>query len=137
LSGGVSTGYQYGSNGSVVGLQGMYDYRIAKRFSIGAQGNLYMIEPEDLQLTLNLRSSFHILKQHRIFPNYWDWYIGVGIGVDLNDDIFPDDIDGDVTRSVEPVFGAHMGLRYKINSKWIVYIEAGNINTSIGLALNL
>ncbi|MCY1635000.1 hypothetical protein [Marinifilum sp. D737] len=128
LSGGISTGSEYDGQ---FGLQGMYDYRVSERFSLGAQGNLYAQESDLSEgnfWTLNLRSNYHFLKQHKINPNHWDWYIGVDLGVDANGltDIDP-----------EAFVGAHMGLRYKINHRWIAFIEAGSRNTCVGLALNL
>lgn len=130
LSGGISTGSEYDGG---FGLQAMFDYRVAERFSIGLQGNIYFLESElneFRQLAVNARANYHLLKQHKINPNHWDWYIGVNFGGDLEG-------SGKKIKEFNEFAGVHMGLRYKMNHRWIVFAEAGSRNASIGLALNL
>ncbi|MDQ2178556.1 hypothetical protein [Marinifilum sp. D714] len=130
LSGGVSTGPEYDGG---FGLQGMFDYRLAERFSVGVQGNLYFLESrldEFRQLAVNARANYHLLKQHKTDPNYWDWYVGIDLGGDLEG-------SGKKIKEFNEFAGVHMGLRYKMNHRWIVFAEAGSRNASIGLALNL
>lgn len=130
LSAGVSTGPAYGEG---FGFQAMFDYRVAKRVSVGVQGNIYFLESkldEWRQLSANARVNYHLLKQHKLFPNKWDLYVGAFAGTDLKGE------HGKIEK-LEAFFGAHMGIRYKINRSLMAYLEAGTRNTSIGVALDL
>lgn len=130
LSAGVTTGPAYGEG---FGFQAMFDYRVAKRVSVGVQGNIYFLESkldEFRQLSANARVNYHILKQHKLFPNKWDWYVGAFAGADFKG-------EGGEIDELEAFFGAHTGIRYKINRSLMAYLEAGTRNTSIGIALDL
>lgn len=128
LSGGITTGPEYAGG---FGLEGMFEYRIVDRFSIGLQADLYFEESslsKGRDLTVGTRANYHLIKENKIGLNNWDWYIGVDLGVDL-DGVFNEHKDP------EAYFGAHTGLRYKLNYRWLTFAEVGTRNACIGLAI--
>ncbi|MGQ1911619.1 hypothetical protein ACT3CE_17780 [Marinifilum sp. RC60d5] len=128
LSGGITTGPEYSGG---FGIEGMYEYRIADRFSIGLQADVYFEESslsKGRDLTVGTRANYHLIKENRIEANNWDWYVGLDLGVDL-DGVFNEHKDP------EAYYGAHTGVRYKLNYRWLTFAEVGTRNASIGLAL--
>nr|WP_320118755.1 hypothetical protein [uncultured Marinifilum sp.] len=128
LSGGITTGPEYGKG---FGLEAMFEHRIVDRFSIGLQADLYFEESslsKGRDLTVGTRANYHLIKENKIGINNWDWYIGVDLGVDL-DGVFNEHKDP------EAYYGAHTGIRYKLNYRWLTFAEVGTRNACIGLAI--
>lgn len=130
MSGALTSGPEYKG---VFGIQGMLDYRFNDFFSVGLQGNIYFLESDITsyrQLSINLRTDYHLIKEKRFVSNDWDWYIGIDLG---------GDIEGGNKKitSLNKFAGVHTGLRYKLNNNWMVFAEVGSRNTALGLAISL
>lgn len=127
LSGAMTAGKEYSR---LFGGQVALDYRFDKRFSVGAQGNLFF-KSSDLngfrQYEAALRANYHVLAGAQFKSNPFDLYFGLSLGSAVH----PADVKFD-----NAFIGAHAGLRYNLDQKWMIFTEVGTRNAALGLALN-
>ena len=125
IAGAMTTGNEYER---LFGGQMSADYRFTRKFSLGVQGNFYVLSTdlnEPREYALALRTNYHIVKFERFKPNPFDVYIGLSFG----SEVYPSQV-----KFTEGFIAAHLGARYKLDDKWMVFSEVGTRNSSIGLA---
>ncbi|MRT91913.1 hypothetical protein [Ancylomarina sp. 16SWW S1-10-2] len=127
LSGAITTGYKYKHLfGGMVAL----DYRLSKRFSVGGQADIYVMNSDlngEHKYSLALRSNYHILKFEKFRKNPLDIYFGVSVGAKAH----PADV-----KLYDAFVGVHVGARYDLDEKWMVFAEVGTRNSALGLAVS-
>jgi len=127
ISGAMTTGSEYDR---LFGGQASIDYRLSKRFSVGGQGNFYFLSSDlngNREYALALRSNYHFMNMEKFKNNPWDIYLGLSLGTKVYI----------AAKEVKDAFvGVHVGARYKLDEKWMVFSEIGTRNAALGLAVS-
>lgn len=130
ISGSMTSGLEYGQ---FAGLQGTFDYQYSKKFSLGAQLNLFFNQSDistDRTIGAFVRGNYHFLDRGRTQKIPLDFYTGITLGNIIGRHGW---VKTEEDREVELSWGVHMGLRYKIADSWLLYGEIGKQSSCLGV----